>query len=362
MNPRSLLALGSSAFLVVAAAVYVSKRTSPERSTPPDQPVLTSLADSLDSVSEVRISRGDGTATTLQRRDNGWLVVQRNYPADHGKLRSLLINLSGLRTIETKTSDPARYATLGLEDATGAQSHSVRIEIVAGARTWSLLLGKEAEPSGSYVRLSGAAAALSVRPRLEADPQPSHWIAPELLDVAADRVQHVAVHPAGAPSYWLARAARGAPDLTLHGVPPGRKPASPAMVDGIAGVLARLNATDVKERATAPPDHPSQASFRTFEGLQLDLDGYRDGGAAWIRIHASEDPETARRFGVSEAKTPVAPSPDAAAQAAAINARAQAFDFQIPDYQFNQIFRPVTELLAPLPQRSSTPGTKKAPG
>jgi hypothetical protein len=389
MNPRGLLALGSSAFLVVAAAVYVSKRTGAERSTPPDQPVLTSLADSLDSVSEVRLSRGDGTATTLQRRDNGWLVVQRNYPADPSKLRSLLINLSGLRTIETKTSDPARYAALGVEDAAGAQSHSVKIEVVAGARTWSLLVGKAAEPNGSYVRVAGAPAALSAQPRLEIDPQPSHWIAPELLEVAADRVQHVAVHPAGGPSYWLARDARGAPDLTLHGVPAGRKPASPAMVDGMAGLLARLNATDVKERATAPLDHRSQASFLTFEGLQLDLDGYRDGGVAWIRIHASEDPQTARRFAMksteangaptkaadgksaeaksteakgsddakAEANTAVAPSPDAAAQAAAINARAQAFDFQIPDYQFNQIFRPLTELLAPLP----TEPAKKAP-
>jgi hypothetical protein len=404
MNPRTLVALGSSAFLVVAAAVYVAKRSSPERSAPPNQPVLTSLADSLDSVGEVRLSRGDGTATTLQRRDNGWFIAQRNFPADPAKLRSLLINLSGLRTVETKTSDPARYAALGVEDATGAESHSVRIEVVAGAHTWSLLLGKAAEPNGSYVRIAGAKAALSVEPRLDADPQPSHWILPQVLDVASDRVQHVAIHPMAGPSYWLARDTRAAADFTLHSVPAGRKPASPSMIDGVAGVLAKLNATDVKQRATAPLDHPSQASFRTFEGLQLDLDGYRDGGATWIRIHASEDPATAKRFAESqaaaakaaearksdaagaeakkseataaeakksdtagaeakspsatgEAKTAAAPSPDAAAEAAAINERTQAFDFQIADYQFNQIFRPLTELLAPPPTKPA----KKAP-
>jgi hypothetical protein len=385
MNPRTLLALGSSALLVVLAAVYVSKRSGPERSTPADQRVLASLADSLDGVSEVRLLRGDGAATTLQRRDNGWLIAQRNYPADPAKLRSLLINLSGLHTIETKTSDPARYAALGVEDATGAESHSVRIEVVAGAHTWSLLLGKAAEPKGSYVRISGARAALLVEPHLDADSQPSHWILPQVLDVAADRVQHIAIHPAGTSAYSLARETRAAADLTLHGVPAGRKPASPATVDGVAGVLARLNATDVKERAATPLDHPSQATFRTFEGLQLDLDGYRDGGATWVRIRASVDPDTAKRFAASqaaaakgseaksspaagagakssgsagaEAKTPAAPSPDAAAEAAAINARVQAFDFQIADYQFNQIFRPLTELLAPLPTNAG----KKAP-
>ena len=41
----------------------------------------------VDSISEVRLSRADGAATTLQRRDGGWFVAQRNYPADAAKLR-----------------------------------------------------------------------------------------------------------------------------------------------------------------------------------------------------------------------------------------------------------------------------------
>jgi Domain of unknown function (DUF4340) len=389
MSARRLLVLAAAALIVAGLAVWVSVASRPERPAPGGRPVvLQALAESLDSVNEVRLARGDGAATTLQRRDNGWFVAQRNYPADPNKLRSLLISLSGLRTIEQKTSDPARYATLNVEDATGAQSHSVRIDVVAGQRTWSLLLGKPAEPNGSFVRIPGAAAALSVEPRIEADPQPARWIMPGLLDVAADRIEHVSVRPAGDASYWLDRTARGAADLTLHGVPPGRKPAGPGVVDSVAGVLARLNVEDVKERAPGAPAHPSQASYLTFEGLQLDLDGYRDGPNAWIRVHASVDPATAKRFASTrtevasakgpdhgkgsdqgkaaeqskapeqpkapdQAKAPEVKTPDATAEAAAINERAQPFDFQIPVYQYDQIFRPLKDLLAPPPQPTS---------
>jgi hypothetical protein len=311
--------------------------------------VLEALGESLDAVNEVRLARGDGVATTLQRRDNGWFVAQRNYPADPGKLRSLLISLSGLHTIEQKTSDPARYAALNVEEATGAQSHSMRIDVVAGARTWSLLVGKPVETNGSFVRVSGAAAALSVEPRIDADPQPARWITPGLLDVAADRIEHVSVRPAGGPSYQLVREKRGAADLTLHGVPPGRKPAGPAVADAVAGVLSRLNVEDVKERAPGALQHPSQASLRTFEGLQLDLDGYREGTTAWLRVHASVDPR---------AKGPEVKAPDAATEAAAINARAHAFDFQIPVYQYDQIYRPLQDLLAPPAQPTNTAGSK----
>ncbi|TMH78200.1 MAG: DUF4340 domain-containing protein [Betaproteobacteria bacterium] len=384
MNLRRLIAMVVAALLVAGAAVWVSVRSRPERAAPGDRPVLASLAQSIDAISQVRVSRGDGTATTLQRRDGGWFVAQRNYPADPGKLRSLLIGLSGLHTIEQKTSDPARYAALNVEDAAGVQARSVRIDVVAGAQAWSLLVGKAAESNASYVRVPGAAAALLAKPRIDADPQPARWIKPELLDVAADRIAQVTVHPADGPSYWIARDARGAADLTLHGVPAGRKPAGPGVVDAIARSLARLNVEDVKERTAGAPAHPSRASFRTFEGLQLDLEGHRDGATAWIRINASVDRDGAGRFAspsaaAGQAKAPdqakapeqakapdqakgpdQAKAPDATSEAAEINARLQAFDFQIPVYQYDTIYRQLTDLLAP-PAPSATTARSKEP-
>ena len=348
MSAQRLLTLVAAAVVVAVLAVWVSERSRPERPAPGGRPVvLEALSESLDSVNEVRLARGDGVATTLQRRDNGWFVAQRNYPADPGKLRSLLISLSGLHTIEQKTSDPARYATLNVEDATGAQSHSMRIDVVAGARTWSLLVGKPAEPNGSFVRIPGTAGALSVEPRIDADPQPARWILPGLLDVADDRIERVSVRPAGSPAYRLTRDKRGGADLTLNDVPPGRKSASAGVADAAARVLARLNVEDVKERSPGPLQHASQASYRTFEGLQVDLDGYREGTNAWIRVHASVDPHVKA---TKQATAPEVKAPDPATEAAAINARTQAFDFQIPVYQYDQIFRPVQDLLAPLPQ------------
>lgn len=378
MNARRSIVLGAAALVVAGAAMWVSVRNGPEHAAG-DQPVLTALAESLDSVNEVRLSRGDGVATTLQRRDNGWFVAQRDYPADPARLRALMIQLSTLRAVEPKTSDPAHYEALNVEDAAAAQSHSVRIDVVAGARTWALLLGKAAEPSGGFVRVAGTAMALLAQPRIEADPQPTHWIKTELIDVATDRIQQVTVHPADGPSYWLARDARGVADLTLHGVPPGRKPAAPTVLDAVARTLTRLNAEDVKHRAAGAPEHLSRASFRTFEGLQLDLDGYREGASNWIRVSASVDQETARRFAptpaAGEAKAPAAKEgesksaeaqvaqakgPDAASEAAAINSRLGSYDFQIPVYQYDAIYRQLRELLAQPPGRPVTPGSKPA--
>jgi Domain of unknown function (DUF4340) len=401
MNARRLIMLAAAALVVAGAAVWVTLRGGPERASASQGSVLASLGDTLDAVNEVRLQRGDGTVTTLQRRQGGWYVAQRNYPADPGKLRSLLIGLSTLHAIEQKTSDPARYPALNVEDAAGAQSHSIRVDVVAGGRTWSLLLGKPAEPSGGYVRVAGAGAALLAQPRIEADPQPAHWIKSDLLELEANRVQQVVMRPAGAPSYSLTRDRRDAADLTLHGAPVGRKPAGPAVVDAVAGALARLSANDVRARTAGSLENPSHATFRTFEGLQLDVDGTREGGASWIRIDASVDPDTARRFAVaqagsgnggaeamgakadeaaksSDAKSVEAPSgstsakpavsdsksadsksADPAAEAAAINARVQGYDFQIPVYQYDAIYRQLHDLLAPKTEGAVTARSKE---
>jgi hypothetical protein len=354
MNTRTAIALAAAALIVAGGAVWVSMRGAPERAPAAARPVLAALADSLDAVTEIRLSRGDGAATTLQRRDGGWFVAQRDYPADPGRLRTLLSQLAELRTVEEKTSDPARYAALNVGDAAGALSRSVRIDVVAGARTWALLLGKTSEPDGCFVRVPGAPAALLAKPRVQVDPEPARWIRTELTDVAADRIQQVTVQPAGSPSYSLTRAARGAADMTLHAVPPGRKAGAPAVINAVGATLARLTADDVKARAAGSLDHPSRATFRTFEGLRVDLVGYRDGGSDWIRVDASVDQPTAAAAKGTDAKQPS----DPAAEAAAINARLQAFDFRVPGYQYDQIYRQLKDLLAAPPEKTAPPAFK----
>jgi uncharacterized protein DUF4340 len=369
MNPRRLILLAVAALAVAGAAVWVSMRGGAEVAAHGQTAVLAGLAEAVDAVNEVRLTRGDGTTATLTRRDNGWVVAQRDYPADPAKLRRLLLGLSTLHLIEEKTSDPARYAALDVEDATGAQAHSVRVDVAAGTRTWSLLLGKSSGVNDGFVRVPGKAAAALAQPRIDAEPDPARWIDAQILDIATDQVQQVAVHPIGGPSYRLDRDKRGEPDLTLHGVPPGRKPAAPAVIDAIAGALARFNVEDVRARSSTGLDHPSQATFRTFDGLQIDVEGTREGNLTWIRVAASVDQDTAKRFSAApppaqasatgaaaeakagDGKAAPAAAPDPAAEAAAINSRLGGFDFQVPAYRYDEIYRQLKDLIAPETER-----------
>ena len=45
-----------------------------------------------------------------------WIVVERDFAADAGRVRKLLLDAAALKIVEEKTSDSKRYADLSVED------------------------------------------------------------------------------------------------------------------------------------------------------------------------------------------------------------------------------------------------------
>ena len=63
-----------------------------------------------------------------------------------------------LKIVERKTSDPANYAKLGVEAPDTPTATSTLVEVVAGKKTWSLIVGKGADGRAVYVRKPAEAA------------------------------------------------------------------------------------------------------------------------------------------------------------------------------------------------------------
>ena len=60
------------------------------------------------------------------------------------RVRELAMSLANLKVVERKTSDPANYAKLGVEAPDTPTAASTLVEVVAGKKTWSLIVGKGA--------------------------------------------------------------------------------------------------------------------------------------------------------------------------------------------------------------------------
>jgi hypothetical protein len=378
MTRKTLTILAAvTAVLLVAGISLFAHRTS-EQSEQTGASLFPDLQSSLDEVSEIRLSKGDGSRTTLRKESDGWSVVERQFPADGARVRELLLGLVGMKVVELKTSDPANYARLGVEAPDTATAASTLVEVVAGKKSWPLIVGRNAEGRAIYVRKPADKASALVEPAVAVDPDQKRWIDRQLTDLRGDAVHDISVKPAGGPGYLLTRAKRGDTDLALSPVPKGRKPASSLAINGQADGLTAFNFDDVRALPATAPKAVDRATFRTFDGQVFELTGHKDADKAYISVSASRDPALAAQFPEPPAEKPAAATPAAPADttksatpaatpvsspapaaapakpadrnAERIAARSKGLEFEIPLYKYDSIFKPLEDLLEPKPE------------
>lgn len=353
MKSRNLSILGLVAIVVLAAALWLSY---PRSTVETSDLLYPGLKEDLDKVTAVRIYKaGDTRAVELSRNHSHWQVAERsNYPADGSKVRRLLQALADARPVEEKTSNPANYATLGIEEVADAAATGARIELVGPATPVNLIVGKNAGAKGSYVRRVGEATSWLTSESIEASTTVHDWLQSSILDIGADRVQSATVTMSGGKPYTLAKSARADEDFKIEGLPKGKELDTVA-ADNIATALAGLTLTDVRPAPEFAADKPAaHATFKTFDGLVVDLDGWSKDDKHFVAAKTAYDSALAAQFHVetkpaagsegSASESTQKPEENVAETADKTNARLQGRVYEIAEYKYEAIFKPVDAL------------------
>jgi hypothetical protein len=340
MTGRRVGILLVAAVVVVALGLWLSSRKVQIADTAAGTPVMGALKTQLNDVTEVRISKGDGSRATLRKQPSGWIVGERDYPADTTKVRKLLIDLSSLQVVEAKTSDPEKYSLLGVEDVNKPTAIGARVEVVTPKQTHAIIIGKTSNAKSGYVRVADAKQSELATPLIEAQADPKQWLDTTLLDIPEARVKEVEVAPSGSPAYKVTREKKEQTDFTVSPIPKGRELSSPGAANGYASALMLLTLSDVKkdQGTTTVASTPPRVTFRTFDGLELQITGHQDGDNRLISI------------------VPKSTAKETADEAQKLEARVKGWQFQIPNYKYDALFRPLEELL----KKPETKEDKKA--
>lgn len=327
MTPRRVLTLLIAGLLVIAGSLWLASQRHLEKATLVGDLVLPGFEKSLNDVSEVHLSKGDGARTTLKRGATQWMVAERDYPADSGRVRKLLLDLGALKVIEEKTRNREFYAQLGVEDNDAPKSASTLVEAITPAKTFALIVGKAAGGKSGFVRVAHAPSSLLALPLISVDADPRHWIDRNVIDIGEQRMKEAVVEPAAGAPYTVTRDATQQSDYKVMPIPKGRELASSSAANGVGSALASLQADDVRRAPAAAAAKPDHAIFRTFSRLELDITGLAAADHRFITLVAR-----------SSAK-------ESQAEAEDINKRFQGWQLEIPSYKYEGIFRPLEDLL-----------------
>jgi hypothetical protein len=345
MTPRRVLMLLIAGVLVIAGALWIASQRHLERATLAGDRVLPGLEKSLNDVTEIHLTKGDATRTTLKKGATDWVVAERDYPADSGRVRKLLLDLGALSVVEEKTRNREFYPQLGVEDSDSPKASGTLVEVISPAKTFALIVGKPAEGKSGFVRVARTPPSLLAQPLISIDADPRRWIDRTVVDIGEQRLKEAVIEPAAGPAYTASRAAPQQSDYKVAPIPKGRELSSSSAANEVGGALVALQADDVRRAPAAGATKPDHAIFRAFNGLELDVTGIVEGEHHIIALLAR------------------ATAKESQAEAEALNRRLQGWQIEIPGYKYQAMFRPLEDLLKKVEpaKPKATKGSVKKP-
>jgi hypothetical protein len=307
--------------------------------------VFPGLSAKLQNAARIEITN-QGRTLVLAKGDSGWGIVDRGlYPVQQDKLREALTGLTELRITEARTSDPAQYARLGVDDpkTPTTTANLIRVLDGGGQAVAELIVGHRRVrtqgnlPESIYIRRPGEAQSWLAEGRLPVDADPQLWFDRDITNVAKDRIAGV-VATRGATTLTFGRV-DGKPALTA---PAEHPKLDDYRVEEVFRSLESFTLSDVKPAADFTGEALGRSVLTTTDGVALTVDVFKGDKDIWVKLNA-------------------AGSGDAAKPAGEIQARVGKWAYQVGAWKEKAFIPTLDDLKAEEPEKPAAP-TGSEPG
>ena len=348
MNQTRLLILVVVAIVAVGGGWYFGTATRPpERAAIAGGKLMfPDLAPKLQDARRIEIT-SKGKTTVIERKNNVWGVADRGgYRVQETKLRGLLTTLTELRLIEPRTTDPAQFSRLGVEDPTGEKegtANLLRVLDEKGAPIVSVIVGHRRTrtqgnvPEQVFVRLPKDNQSWLAEGSLQADADPQVWLDRDIINIAHGLITKVAAHK-NDQTVELVREG----DKLKVTQPAEHPKLEDYKVDDVGRALENLTFQDVKPDKEPIGDKIGESVFSTSDGLDIAVTVYHQDKDSWIRLGVT----------APERNKP---------EAERLNARLNGWAFETGSWKEQALAPSIDDLKAPPPAKPEAAAPEPAP-
>jgi Domain of unknown function (DUF4340) len=295
MKTKTLYILIAAAVLALIVAVVINHSSAPVSGVSEQaKPLVPGLKEHVNDVSGITVTgAGNKTLLTLRRDKDGWIIAEKsNYPVDIAKVREFLLKLSQATLLEQKTSNPKRYAELGVDEVKENDAKGVLVDIAGLPQPAKLIIGNYngGGGGGTFVRRDGDAQSWLTNENLTVPKNASDWERRDLTDIAANRVRSVSLTSGDGKTLKVYKDQATDSNFKIADVPKGREASSEFAANSLGSVLANLRADDVAAAKDVPvADKANKAQYVTFDGVQVDATIWQKDNKDYAQFSASLD-------------------------------------------------------------------------
>ncbi len=203
MKPRTLLILVILGVIAIAGGWYFGTAEQPtgQQAFNAGKLMFPDLAPQLQNAARIEIVHQGKTTAIVKHGDTWGLEDRGGYVVQPGKLRGMLTALTELRLVEPRTTDPAEFNRLGLEDPNGktAESNLLRVLDPSGKTIAVLIVGHRRVrtqgnvPEQVFVRRPDDNQTWLAEGSLQVDADPQLWLDRDIMNIDHTSIATVAV-------------------------------------------------------------------------------------------------------------------------------------------------------------------------
>jgi hypothetical protein len=341
MTPKMFTALAFTAIASLLLAAFVHTRADRwDSGTAGGAKLLPTFQRDMPRIATITLKKA-GQSLTLERKGEAWSLKDRGgYPVQGERVRALLVRLADAQFVDRKTRNPERFAVLELEDpaAKDAKSRLLTIADEKARPLAELVVGKRsveqfgAGKGGTYIRRPNETDTWVVNTEIDVNPAVNQWVDTAIFEAEIAKVKRVEVAiPGASPSVVVEREAGKTANkdaYSLVGMPAGKKLKTDYTLEDLVNAFARVELEDVRKPVTPSADAtaPVTATYETETGTKITMRVRSEGDARWAVVEASGEG-------------------DGKAAADKINGVAKGWEFRLPGWKYDQIFKKHADLI-----------------
>jgi len=287
MKRQNLLILSSMTVVVIVVAAIFSQSRAPQTKIEKET-LFPELANRVNDVTRIEIKSNEDHDVILQKMEGGQWALQSadNYPAQFDKVKGVVVSLSQMKILATKTDKPKLYPELGVEGHEGKNTSSLLLTLSdqSGTALASLIIGKPRKSSAGnsrpnlYVRKSDAKNALLVEGYLQLKSNNRDWYERNVIHIPSARIQNVSIVKSSGNRLVVNKNSEGDTDFK---VVDGKTSSPSVLLNKLGTFFEDMNVEGVHAADNFEfSDEATVTTFKTFNGLLITVKNIlRDGKA-----------------------------------------------------------------------------------
>lgn len=341
MKPKKLLLLFVVTIAIIITAALFTQSRAPQ-TTVEKETLFPELANRVNDVTRIEIKNSEDPDVILQKMEDGqWALLSAdNYPAQFDKIKDVVISLSQLKILATKTDNPELYPELGVEGPGGKNNSSSLLTLrdQSGTTLASLIVGKPRKNNAGsnrpslYARKADTKNALLVEGYLQLKSNNNAWYERNVINIPASRIQDVNIVKNNGANLLIRKHAEGDTD---YKVIEGNTASPSVLLNKLGTFFEDMNVEGVHAANNFEfPDDATITTFTTFNGLIITVKNVLSDGKAFAHFSFTTTSSSSNAVSVPENKSETISAEE---ESLLWNQFLSHWVYEIPDFKFETL-------------------------